>query len=366
MEITRNNYEIFIIDYFDGKLDAAEVTALKLFLGQNPDLQEEFESLETIRIDDSEPLAFEEKKKLKRYIISSGDEISEENYLKYSVEDMDGRLDESLKAELHEFLEKNPSLKRDYKLLQLTRLVPETIVYPAKDSLKKIPVIPVYRRRAFISSIAAAIALLIIAASIYLTVSNNKPSKAIAFKESFDKQNINRDVVPEKPVVIPENKNNSDVNFAQNEQPRQNKNQDNNLPQNRIVEHYQLDQMVSNPQLASLPVSVFQPVIFVTGYQTTYTDIMAYIEAKQEIKNTSNSGEKKSLGEYGMDMVNKANGNETEKKETSRFTIWDLAEIGVAGYNALSAKDVSVNHETDAEGKTVAFAIGNVGYSRKK
>jgi hypothetical protein len=67
-----------------------------------------------------------------------------------------------------------------------------------------------------------------------------------------------------------------------------------------------------------------------------------------------------------MDLVNKVNGNEPEKKENSRFTIWDLAEIGVAGYNALSAKDVSVKHETDDEGKTVAFAIGNVGYSRKK
>jgi hypothetical protein len=367
MEITRNNYETFIIDYFDGKLDAAEAAALKLFLGQNPDLQEEFESFDSISSDALEPIVFEGKKNLKRYIIPIGEEISEENYIKYCVEDMEVGLGGSLKAELHDFLEKNPSLKRDYKLFQLTRLVPEAIVYPDKESLKKTLVLPLYQRKTFITSVAAAIALLIIAASIYLTVPNNEPLRAIALKGSFDKQNINREVVPEKPIVIPERNNYADINFAQKEQPEQNKNQNNNLPQNRSIEHYRIDRMTSNPQLALIPNSVFHSENFDASYQTAYTDIMGFIAAKQEIKNNGNSNNnKESLGEFGMDLVNKVNGNEPEKKENSRFTIWDLAEIGVAGYNALSAKDVSVKHETDDEGKTVAFAIGNVGYSRKK
>ena len=48
MEINRNNYEVWLTDFMDGKLSATRTEELMSFLDQNPNLKEEFEGLETI------------------------------------------------------------------------------------------------------------------------------------------------------------------------------------------------------------------------------------------------------------------------------------------------------------------------------
>jgi hypothetical protein len=46
MEISRQNYEQYFIDYLDGKLDENQVEVLMSFLEFNPDLKEEFADIE--------------------------------------------------------------------------------------------------------------------------------------------------------------------------------------------------------------------------------------------------------------------------------------------------------------------------------
>ena len=48
MSINRNTYEVYLIDYFEGNLDALQVSELLLFLEQNPDLKTECENLELV------------------------------------------------------------------------------------------------------------------------------------------------------------------------------------------------------------------------------------------------------------------------------------------------------------------------------
>ena len=42
MKINRNNYEIFFVDYSDGKLSENQIENLMAFISLNPDLEEEF------------------------------------------------------------------------------------------------------------------------------------------------------------------------------------------------------------------------------------------------------------------------------------------------------------------------------------
>ena len=45
MDINRDNYEFFLIDYIDGNLTAKQLEAVENFLWLNPDLKNELEGL---------------------------------------------------------------------------------------------------------------------------------------------------------------------------------------------------------------------------------------------------------------------------------------------------------------------------------
>ena len=54
MQIDRSNYEIWLIDWLDGKLNEVQIRELQHFLKDNPDLNEEFEDLGIFRLKPSE------------------------------------------------------------------------------------------------------------------------------------------------------------------------------------------------------------------------------------------------------------------------------------------------------------------------
>ena len=50
MKIDRSNYEIWLIDWLDGNLSGTDIEELQLFLKKNPDLNDEVEELNTVRL----------------------------------------------------------------------------------------------------------------------------------------------------------------------------------------------------------------------------------------------------------------------------------------------------------------------------
>ncbi|MDO9580830.1 MAG: hypothetical protein Q7J06_09750, partial [Bacteroidales bacterium] len=53
MKIDRSNYEIWLIDWLDNNLSDQQVEQLKIFLGENADLREEFEELSRCNLEPS-------------------------------------------------------------------------------------------------------------------------------------------------------------------------------------------------------------------------------------------------------------------------------------------------------------------------
>ena len=66
MEITRGNYEMFLIDYLDGKLSPVEVADLLIFLEENLDIKSEFEGVESLLPLNSSIISYPEKASLKK------------------------------------------------------------------------------------------------------------------------------------------------------------------------------------------------------------------------------------------------------------------------------------------------------------
>ncbi len=126
--ITRNNYELYIIDFYDGKLNKIQAEELRAFLDQHQDLKEEFELLSHATLE-AEPVVFTDKHNLKK-----PESIDSELLIAYFENDL--AQDERKKVELQ--LKKDPSLVRELEVIKKTRLLPDyTILFADKSSLKK-------------------------------------------------------------------------------------------------------------------------------------------------------------------------------------------------------------------------------------
>lgn len=157
MKISIDNYEAYLIDYMDGRLNNAEIQQLKAFCVQNHiDFEELTENLPVLEsINDT----FDEKEYLfKNKIVPFGN-INEDNYEERFIAYQELLLDGEEEREVEEFADNNPFLLNDLRTYGNCRLEPDTtIVFKDKDNLKKKAVIlPLYAK---IAAVAAVIAVL--------------------------------------------------------------------------------------------------------------------------------------------------------------------------------------------------------------
>lgn len=136
--ITTDNYELFAIDYADGRLSKEEAKALFAFFDAHPCLKEHFEMFL-----DSEPLEAEELRfpfpdRLKHSFVTPLGAIDATNYHNYFIAWWEGDLREADKANVLSFLHLNPHLQQEFALFERLRIAPDTEVsFPYKNKLKK-------------------------------------------------------------------------------------------------------------------------------------------------------------------------------------------------------------------------------------
>ncbi|HEX5001832.1 MAG TPA: hypothetical protein VFW78_05010 [Bacteroidia bacterium] len=178
MNITRDNYEPFFIDYFDGNLDVSRQEELFSFLEQHPDLKNEFESFNNNPIEVPEE-AFEDKHLLQRNILTL-DTLDQ-----YLIAELEGDLSNTEQEKLTAFLFEHPELSRHRKLIKLTRLPVSSEIFTAKEKLKQPVIIPLYRTQTFRYAIAAAILLLLLSGgALLINRTLNRPQIQVAQQET--------------------------------------------------------------------------------------------------------------------------------------------------------------------------------------
>ncbi len=155
--INRENYEIYIIDFLEGKLAAHLEIELQQFLGNNPDLQLEFDSLNLI---DREIFVATEVDKEDFSFLKKSEETA---WLETSmIAAVEGDLSEKELAELNQVISLDSKLVGDFKLFQMTKLISENIVFENKAILKKnaFKIIPLYYKLGSIAAVFIAFFLL--------------------------------------------------------------------------------------------------------------------------------------------------------------------------------------------------------------
>jgi len=154
MKLTRDNYEIWFLDYLEGSLKQGQMEEVLLFLSLNPDLAEELESFAPALSADK-GVIFPGKKTLKKD--SYDDPLFFETA---AIAAMEGDLDPEELYSFEKWLAKNQDKQEIIHQFERTRLEPDpSITYPVKAELeKKTTVIAFWLR---VASIAAILLLVV-------------------------------------------------------------------------------------------------------------------------------------------------------------------------------------------------------------
>jgi hypothetical protein len=205
MRPDRTNYELWFVDYLDGKLEEDQVSLLMQFLEQNPDLREELNDIANIV--PSENTAFPGKDKLKKTI----SDIPASQFEILCVSSLERDTNRDQERELAEIISSSHEKKKVFEEFKKIRLVPYEIKYPKKSSLKHLTLQQKITRISLAASgIAAGIALFFI---IYNSsgpnptpslVSVNQPIPLTSVKINAPQTNEKADLEIKKAAVKPQ------------------------------------------------------------------------------------------------------------------------------------------------------------------
>jgi hypothetical protein len=170
MRPDRSNYEIWFTDWLDGNLNEEQVEELKVFLNENPDLQEELSGLALISLEPSDAIF-----KGKKGLVKSAENLSEHQFEHLCIANLENDLTPLQKAELDEIVTNDVNKRRIFELIQKLKLKPSAYTFKRKKYVKKLTTGQKILRLSVIGLSAAASVALVIAA--FLSVPRNPDNK---------------------------------------------------------------------------------------------------------------------------------------------------------------------------------------------
>ncbi|MGM0497904.1 MAG: hypothetical protein ACQESJ_08305, partial [Bacteroidota bacterium] len=200
-KINRHNYEAFIIDYMEGNLSSSRKEEFLQFMAANPDLKEEFESWEEVKINPTQNISFPEKNTLKKNNAIFPDESPFEELC---IAKLEGDLTKNETILFDQYIKEEQEKAKTYKLYTQTKLTPDnSVTYPEKEKLKikekkkyKLYNINYQQIIAFAASVTLLFGLLFSNSSDYTNYNDrysNYVEDNIKFDKSIIKNNMNLD-----------------------------------------------------------------------------------------------------------------------------------------------------------------------------
>jgi len=342
MMITRDNYEAFMLDYFEGNLPSGKIDELMLFLENNPDLKEDLEDFEELTLVPEAPV-FENKLALKK-----GEQVIHlNNYEHYFIAEVEGENPPEITKLLAIFLKENPSKKTEFETYQKTKLAAPVIVFEDKKVLKKetrvIPLIWWY------SSAAAVILMLFMFKNltfndtrVYIPIANqiekinNNLALDIDVEEDIRELKVEREETISKAIVsksigkkvIPTKtkKNRSSKKIKQINASREESDNDNAFANNQTNKEEEKDSSITNKPL-------IDEVLYAESVKITYDD----------------------------DPQKETPAEKSQPTEKKRSRIGRILTKSLVDKNILKQKK-----NKDEEVVAYAFNLGKLGFSRNR
>lgn len=347
MKVNRDNYEIWIIDYLDGKLTAGQTEELLAFFEMNPDLKEEFENYEPVTLQ-PERVQFDQKDRLKKTRIIPVGKIHENNYESFFIGWYEQVLTVSQKKELVEFIEKNPHLKREFDLHEQLILKADTgIVFPGKDQLKR-------RTRKIAAywwwTAAAAAILLFFALNGLLRRETPVQRQSLEMISKMEKKYVPLPEISGKLPDIEINPQLKQIPFSE--------------PQEDFLMQERQHSMAWIPERELKSVKL-QPLIappFYQPYQATSDELLALADAKPE-KPRRNGLLAKIFRGFTKSLKDKIPENLKEKKDRKEPPMLKVLDNSIMVFNTVTGSDTELEKIYDENGNLIGYRLEGESFS---
>ena len=352
--ISRSNYEIVFVDYFDGKLGKIQKEELFSFLSKNPDLQEEFNLYTEIQTVPDLKISFKGKNKLKKNTVTNY------NYKTWLVGYTENDLLSDQKKEVEDFLSKNPSLKTELEILKLSRLIPDKrIIYNKKNALKKsakiIYITPALKRAL---SVAAALLFLTITYFIIQQINSNKPVVADQKEVKELLPNKNKIQTPKNKSIIENTK--VTLTYANEESNKiKIKSKSTFSPKNNTNP---TQQIIKEQQNISIADTLLMPTFEVKNSVAANSNVDS-LKTENPVNGVSNNSESKSAQlkntlSNNSDIFNSLDLEELGILSKEKSNPKTLTELASGEIKKLSkSKDFSLDKQKDPLGKSTTYAL---------
>ena len=157
MQLNRENYEAFMLDYLEGNLSPSAMMAFKVFLEENPDLKTDIFQTGRFRLRPN-PAYFHHKELLKKMPLAALEDIPEPD--KSCIASIEKDLPEAEMILFKEKVNRDTSVQETMKSYEKVVLKGDPVIFPGKRNLKK-PVFLIPSRVYLVGSLVAAGILLL-------------------------------------------------------------------------------------------------------------------------------------------------------------------------------------------------------------
>lgn len=348
--INKNNYEVYFLDYHEGRLNSDEKRIVKSFLQEYPEFYDEFEDYGNVVLPVPE-IRYPYKSELFRTEVS----MPETNDWEFQcIAFMEGDLSEE---ELLEFDKQRLSDPEKAKILELylatKSLSDESIIFEDKAALKKkLVLIPKW-----IYGAVSAAAILVLGWIIFTPLSGDISEQQLAGDSTRQRIYIDKISHPGKYEKVasaesgPASLNKSSLPFL-----RGKISQDEKLLSSSeltIREEYSMASLESRKP--SLLTSKIDQIPATTGY-------LAY-----RFIPSAEDEEYKTLLAFSGDLIRKQLlGQDPELVEKSRFTLWELADAGLEKVSDIFGTGADIEREYSESGDllAVSFESNFIGFNK--
>jgi hypothetical protein len=352
MQINRQNYEAYFLDYIEGKLNTAEVGCLLDFIASNPDLKAELDNYESVTLI-PESSIFVEKELLRKNSIGI-QSVNESNFDEICVNRIEGSLDKNIEILFETYLKQHPGKLKEYNQYLKTILEPDKkIVFDEKRKLKHLKI---NRQKAILYSTLAAAAsiiiLILVAYQLYFVSSEtkNKAFSNVAQNGSTfsQKKEIKMEVIGkfEKPIQ----------QISSNQQ--------------KIKRNIKIIQR--NEQIKKQNIQLqLQSRIDVSQLKTTVLQVTPVLSenikraAIQEASKSDSAREQKylTINKLAKDAIDRAIKNENLSNDKG-LNFWALAKSGIKEFNKLTGSKIVLDktQDTTSNRSRIEIDAGLLGY----
>ncbi len=197
IDINRNNYEEYFLDFLEGSLSPSEEDLLMSFLNNNPDLKEELELLNDIPEIKTEE-TFLEKTALKKSVNNVGN--NSDNFNELCIARIEDDLSKEECNEFDSFINENNKRKNEFELFKLTKVKADhNIVFKNKQELKKSTFgLFMIKNRYSIISAAASIIIALALFTLIPKNTNDIPLNIAEVEKTEDKKAVYKEVKEEQ------------------------------------------------------------------------------------------------------------------------------------------------------------------------